>query len=262
MFSVLLHQVIAVVHYDFSKISKANCVRKNYWLAQTFIGHKQTQSAQKYVRTNAHPCMCTHHAHQHLDESNSDHSMVFMNECDALVRGLPKPCDTGDNPTKAPLTQFVLNGGDGIGAEDSLLKPGSRSNYTESLKTDLHCDPANAVTGVVTVSDMLRKAGEQTGIRLWKHASFSDQFFGRADNQSLADAGVPAHTLSVAYGFSDYHGKDDTWDKLDYDNMARVTRMLALGTAAIANNPERPQWTAVPKAAGYAAKGRALNAAP
>lgn len=113
-----------------------------------------------------------------------------------------------------------------------------------------------------TVSDMLRKAGEQTGIRLWKHASFSDQFFGRADNQSLADAGVPAHTLSVAYGFSDYHGKDDTWDKLDYDNMARVTRMLALGTAAIANSPERPQWTAVPKAAGYAAKGRALNAAP
>ena len=113
-----------------------------------------------------------------------------------------------------------------------------------------------------TVSDMLRKAGEQTGIRLWKHASFSDQFFGRADNQSLADAGVPAHTLSVAYGFSDYHGKDDTWDKLDYDNMARVTRMLAVGVQAIANDTQRPVWTAVPKAAGYAAKGRALNAAP
>ena len=113
-----------------------------------------------------------------------------------------------------------------------------------------------------TVSDMLRKAGEQTGIRLWKHASFSDQFFGRADNQSLAAAGVPAHTLSVAYGFSDYHGKDDTWDKLDYDNMARVTRMLAVGVQAIANDTQRPVWTAVPKAADYAAKGRALNAAP
>ncbi|NNG24575.1 M28 family metallopeptidase [Telluria aromaticivorans] len=113
-----------------------------------------------------------------------------------------------------------------------------------------------------TVSDTLRRAGEQTGIRLWKHASYSDQFFGRADNQSLADAGVPAHTLSVAYGFSDYHGKDDTWDKLDYENMARVTRMLAVGVAAIANNPERPVWTEAPKAAGYAAKGRALKAAP
>lgn len=123
---------------------------------------------------------------------------------------------------------------------------------------------ALAMTGFdfSTVGEMLRKPAEQAGIRLWKHASFSDQFFGRADNQSLADAGVPAHTLSVAYGFPDYHGKDDTWDKLDYDNMARVTRMLALGTAAIANNPQRPQWTAAPKASGYAAKGQALQAAP
>ena len=113
-----------------------------------------------------------------------------------------------------------------------------------------------------TVSDMLRKAAGESGIRLWKHASYSDQFFGRADNQSLADVGVPAHTLSVAYAFPDYHGKDDTWDKLDYDNMARVTRMLALGVYDIANDSARPDWTGAPKAAGYAAKGRALKAAP
>ena len=37
---------------------------------------------------------------------------------------------------------------------------------------------------------------------------------------------------------------------------------LALGTAAIANNPQRPEWTAAPKAAAYAAKGQALKAAP
>ncbi len=46
-------------------------------------------------------------------------------------------------------------------------------------------------------------------------------------HQALADAGVPAHTLAVAFGFPDYHGKDDTWDKIDYDNMARVNRMIA-----------------------------------
>ncbi|MFN3788663.1 M28 family metallopeptidase [Massilia sp.] len=111
-----------------------------------------------------------------------------------------------------------------------------------------------------TLGDMLKKSAERTGIRLWKHAAFSDAFFSRADNQSLADAGVPAHTLSVAYGFSDYHGKDDTWDKLDYDNMARVTRMLTEGVYDIANATERPTWTAAPKAANYAAKGRALTA--
>lgn len=111
-----------------------------------------------------------------------------------------------------------------------------------------------------TLGDMLKKSAERTGVRLWKHAAFSDAFFSRADNQSLADAGVPAHTLSVAYGFPDYHGKDDTWDKLDYDNMARVTRMLTEGVYDIANATERPTWTAAPKAANYAAKGRALTA--
>jgi Zn-dependent M28 family amino/carboxypeptidase len=109
-----------------------------------------------------------------------------------------------------------------------------------------------------TVGEMLKPSAARTGIRLWKHASFSDQFFARADNQALADVGVPAHTLSVAYGFPDYHGKDDTWDKLDYDNMARVTHMLAQGVYDIANAAERPVWTSAPNAAGYAAKGRAL----
>ncbi|MGG7603938.1 M28 family metallopeptidase [Massilia sp. BKSP1R2A-1] len=111
-----------------------------------------------------------------------------------------------------------------------------------------------------TVSEMMKKSAERSGVRLWKHASFSDMFFSRADNQALADAGVPAHTLSVAYAFPDYHGKDDTWDKLDYDNMARVTRMLAGGVVDIANDTTRPEWTAVPKAAAYAAKGRELKA--
>jgi hypothetical protein len=111
-----------------------------------------------------------------------------------------------------------------------------------------------------TVSDMMKKSAERTGVRLWKHASFSDMFFSRADNQSLADVGVPAHTLSVAYAFPDYHGKDDTWEKIDYDNMARVTRMLAAGVADIANDSNRPAWTGVPKAANYAAKGRELGA--
>ena len=120
---------------------------------------------------------------------------------------------------------------------------------------------AVAMTGFdySTVSSMLQGAAQRTGVKLWKHASFSDAFFSRADNQALADAGVPAHTLSVAYAFPDYHGKDNTWDKLDYDNMARVTRMLAAGVYDIANDTTRPTWTNVPKAASYAAKGRELT---
>ncbi|GGY60650.1 M28 family peptidase [Pseudoduganella albidiflava] len=109
-----------------------------------------------------------------------------------------------------------------------------------------------------TVTEYLKKAGERSGVRLWKHEANSDRYFARSDNQALADVGVPAHTLAVAFGFPDYHGKDDDWSKLDYDNMARVTRMVALGLQDIANDAKRPAWTNAPKAAPYLEAGRKL----
>jgi hypothetical protein len=92
------------------------------------------------------------------------------------------------------------------------------------------------------LGQLFQKAGEMVGIRVYKHEQNSDSFFGRSDNQALADQGVPAHTLCVAYIFPDYHGAGDHWDKIDYDNMARVDRMVALGLLMIANHPEEPKW--------------------
>ncbi|MBD8627086.1 M28 family peptidase [Oxalobacteraceae sp. CFBP 8753] len=111
-----------------------------------------------------------------------------------------------------------------------------------------------------TVGTTLQRAGEQTGIRFWKHPTNSDRYFARSDNQALADAGVPAHTLCVAFGFPDYHGKDDTWDKVDYDNLASVNRMIAVALQDIANDPVKPAWTDVPNAAKYRAAAAALQA--
>jgi len=113
-----------------------------------------------------------------------------------------------------------------------------------------------------TVGATLQRAGERTGVRFWKHPTNSDRYFARSDNQALADAGVPAHTLCVAFGFPDYHGKDDTWDKIDYDNMARVNRMIAVALQDIANDPVKPAWTDVPNAAKYREAARQLGAAP
>lgn len=110
-----------------------------------------------------------------------------------------------------------------------------------------------------TVGTTLQRAGERTGIKFWKHPTNSDRYFARSDNQALADAGVPAHTLCVAFGFPDYHGKDDTWDKIDYDNMARVNRMIAVALQDIANDPVKPAWTDVPNAAKYRDAARALH---
>jgi len=111
-----------------------------------------------------------------------------------------------------------------------------------------------------TVTETLQRAGARVGVKLWKHPQNSDRYFAQSDNQSLADAGVPAHTLSVAYAFPDYHGKDDDWQKIDYENMARIDRMVALGLLDIANSSTAPAWTAAPNAAKYLEASRQLKA--
>lgn len=108
------------------------------------------------------------------------------------------------------------------------------------------------------VGAIIQRAGEQSGIKAWKHPVNSDKYFGASDNQALADQGIPAHTISVAYGFPDYHKPTDTSDKVDYENMAKVNRAVALAIAMIANNSQAPKWDAGnPKAAKYLAAWKA-----
>lgn len=112
-----------------------------------------------------------------------------------------------------------------------------------------------AVTGFdfSEVGAIIKQAGDKTGIKVWKHAKNSDDYFGRSDNQALADQGVPAHTISVAYAFPDYHGLGDEANKIDYDNMAKVNRAVAVAIEQIANSKNAPKWDEKnPKAAKYA----------
>jgi hypothetical protein len=96
-------------------------------------------------------------------------------------------------------------------------------------------------------SDMvkfLEAAGRRTGVRVYMNKEASDAYFTRSDNASLAEQGVPAHTLCVAYDYPDYHGLGDEWQKIDYANMAKVDRMVALGLLNIANSLRAPEWNA------------------
>ena len=95
-------------------------------------------------------------------------------------------------------------------------------------------------------------AGEAEGIKVYKHPQKSDAFFGRSDNQALADLGVPAHTLGIAFAFPDYHGAGDHWEKIDYVNMAKIDRLVARGLLMIANDRAAPRWNeSNPKASRY-----------
>lgn len=132
---------------------------------------------------------------------------------------------------------------------DMNLEQVGRTDDTEGAQV-----MAAAVTGFdfSDVGTILQKAGEMTGIKIFKHPVNSDRYFGASDNQALADQGVPAHTVSVAYQYPDYHKVSDHWDKVDYENMAKVDRTVALAITMIANNPQEPKWNeANPKTAKY-----------
>jgi hypothetical protein len=110
------------------------------------------------------------------------------------------------------------------------------------------------VTGFdyTTLTENLKNAAVEFGITVAKDEESSDPFFTRSDNQAFADAGIPAHTLSVGYVFPDYHQPGDEWPKIDYENMAAVDRAIALGIYQIANADAVPQWnTSNPKTGRY-----------
>lgn len=93
-----------------------------------------------------------------------------------------------------------------------------------------------------TIHQHMEKAAAATGLKMVKHEQFSDPFFTASDNAAFAMAGVPSTTLSVTYQFADYHQKGDEWEKIDYGNMAKVTRTIAQGVYEMAEAAERVKW--------------------
>ena len=106
-----------------------------------------------------------------------------------------------------------------------------------------HLSGANA-TGF-DYSDMtpiLVDSGKRVGIVVSKDAKASDKYFDLSDNQPLAKAGIPAHTLSVTYNFPDEHKVGDEWQKIDYDNMAKVDQAVGIATLRLAQALTAPRW--------------------
>ena len=134
-------------------------------------------------------------------------------------------------------------------------------NLEQLGRTDDNTGPRVGLVNVTgydftTLTPIFRDAGDECGIRVVKDARNSDPFFARSDNQPFADAGIPAHTLSVGYVFPDYHQPGDEWPKLDYDNMAKVDCTVALGVLKVADSAQAPRWNADNPATGRYVRAR------
>jgi hypothetical protein len=107
---------------------------------------------------------------------------------------------------------------------------------------------------------ILAEAGKIAGVKVYKNEEASDAYFARSDNQALADVGIPAHTLCVAFDYPDYHKVSDHWEKIDFSNMATVDRAVALALLHVASDAPPPKWNdSNPKARKYAEAAKKLH---
>ncbi len=66
--------------------------------------------------------------------------------------------------------------------------------------------------------------------------------FYRSDNATLAELGVPAHTISTSKMDSEkfYHTQEDEIETLDMNNMAAIIKAIAISSASIINGKDTP----------------------
>jgi hypothetical protein len=120
-----------------------------------------------------------------------------------------------------------------------------------------------SVTGIdySTLGQIIVKAGKESDVDVYKH-DLNERFFARSDNLVFARKGIPAHTVSNGFVYPDYHGTGDEWQKVDFDNMARLARTIALAILRLADDPQPPVWADLPATKTYrdAAQKSALPA--
>ncbi len=102
------------------------------------------------------------------------------------------------------------------------------------------------------IGPTLAEAGAAVGIKVTKHPQNSDPFFMRSDNAALARVGIPSHSLCTAFIFPEYHKVGDHWDKINYENLAKVLKMVGLGLMMMGDSEKEPKWNEEnPKTARY-----------
>lgn len=89
---------------------------------------------------------------------------------------------------------------------------------------------------------ILQKDLSGTGFTFYPDPYPEQNLFYRSDNATLAQLGVPAHTISTSKMDSEpnYHKASDEVKTLDLDNMAKIIQSIALSSSSIISGKETP----------------------
>jgi hypothetical protein len=92
------------------------------------------------------------------------------------------------------------------------------------------------------MGSILQKNLQGTGFTFYPDPYPAQNLFFRSDNATLAELGVPAHTISTSKMDSEpnYHKASDQVETLDMENMAQIIKSIALSAQTIINGKDSP----------------------
>ncbi len=134
-----------------------------------------------------------------------------------------------------PLDEIVTNLNiDMIGRHDPT-HPGDDPNYVYIIGSRLISQELH---------DLNARANEITGTDLDLNERFNskddpNQFYRRSDHWNFGKHAIP-FIFFFTGTHEDYHGVDDEPEKIDYDRMARITRLIFATAWQVANQEARP----------------------
>ena len=152
-------------------------------------------------------------------------SLVFMTFCGEELGLLGSRYYTEHPvvPLKDTVAEINL---EQVGRTDGDIRPGSAS-----------------LTGFdfTSIGELFAKTGREYGIRIYQDRN-SRRYFRASDNLNFAQHGIPDHTICTAFEFPDYHGLKDEWQKINYENMAKIDKVVGAVVSQLAESPRKPTW--------------------
>jgi Zn-dependent M28 family amino/carboxypeptidase len=98
---------------------------------------------------------------------------------------------------------------------------------------------------------------QQIGLQLDYKTDGNDPegWFSRSDQYPFAIKGVPMVLFNTGE-HPDYHTTNDTWDRINYPKIEKITRLIYLSAKNLSNSPAKPKFVSEHVASSSSSAGR------